>query len=132
MRVVYVHKNKKPSKESEGGGAEAGAMPQGPGSGGVTRGRGDAPMAWGSASEGDESKFQAQVLDPARSLDAEHSAITGISAGAPKADPRGESAGNVAVSASSGKATWRRRLSPHHREAVRTYFSGSPEAGTKK
>lgn len=131
---MYVHKNKKPSKDgdSESSGAKNGTMALGPGSVGVNRGRGDAPMAWGATSEGDESKFQAQALDPARSLDADHSAITGISAGAPKADSQAEAAGNVAVSASSGKATWRRRLSPHHREAVKTYFSGSPEAGTKK
>lgn len=96
---------------------------QQPGSGGVNRGRGDAEMTWGEESEGATDKFPLQVLPPAALEDLQNSGLLGVGRGSPTAEPNAEAAGNAAVSGSVGKAAWRRRLSPSHRQAVKTFFS---------
>ena len=93
-----------------------------PGRGGVTRGRADAEMIWGEETPGDTSKFEAKVLPDARYADPENSAVVGIGAAAPPVDPRAEAAGSAPIEAASGQSAWRRRLAPHHRDAVRTWF----------
>lgn len=93
-----------------------------PGVGGVGRGRADAEMTWGEETSGDTSKFEAKSLPDARYADPENSEIVGLGAAAPTVDPRAEAPGSGAIEASSGQSAWRRRLAPHHREAVRTWF----------
>ena len=95
---------------------------QTPGKGGVSRGRGDAEMTWGEESPGDTSKFEANTLPDARYADPENSQIVGLGAAAPNVDPQAEAPGAGAIEASSGQSAWRRRLAPHHRDAVRTWF----------
>jgi hypothetical protein len=90
----------------------------------VTRGRGDAAMTWGDEAEGRSEDFAAKSLDPARFLDAESTAVLGLGATSPTVDAQGESAGAAGVEASTGEGAWRRRLAPHHREAVKRFFSG--------
>jgi hypothetical protein len=94
-----------------------------PGRGGVTRGRGDAEMTWGEESQGQLDQFEAKVLDPAHSLDVENSAVLGVGAAAPTVEPVAEGAGNADVAVSTGKSAWRRRLAPHHRDAVKGFFT---------
>ena len=97
-------------------------LAQGAGSGGIDHGRGDADMHWTDPVQGDTSKFEAKVLKPAELLDLESSAVLGVGAAAPPIEPVAEGAGLVEVQASSGKTAWRRRLAPHHREAVQDFF----------
>lgn len=94
-----------------------------PGRGGISRGRGDAELTWGEESPGRTDQFEAKALDPAQNLDLEHSALLGVGAGAPNVDPTAESAGDGDVQASAGKSAWRRRLAPHHRQAVKDFFA---------
>lgn len=94
-----------------------------PGSGGVTRGRGDAELTWGEEAQGRSDEFEAKALDPAHSLDAENSALVGVGAGAPTVEPTAEGAGSADVRGSAGKSAWRRRLAPHHRQAVKEFFA---------
>ncbi len=93
-----------------------------PGRGGITRGRADAEMIWGEETAGDTSRFEARSLPDARYADPENTATVGLSAAAPGVEPVAESAGTAAIQASSGQSAWRRRLAPHHREAVRVWF----------
>jgi hypothetical protein len=95
-----------------------------PGRGGVSRGRGDAEMTWGEEAQGSSEDFAARALDPATMLDPESTAIVGLSANAPTVDAQGESAGGANVEGSGGQGVWRRRLAPHHRDAVQRFFSG--------
>jgi hypothetical protein len=62
-------------------------------------------------------------LPAARYSDPEHSLTIGVGASAPEVDPQAESAGNADVALSAGRAAWKRRLAPHHREAVKTFFT---------
>jgi hypothetical protein len=93
-----------------------------PGKGGVGRGRADAEMIWGEETAGDTSKFESKTLPDARYADPEHSAIVGIGATAPPVDPTAEAPGAGAIESSGGQTAWRRRLAPHHRDAVRSWF----------
>ncbi len=95
---------------------------EGPGRGGVSRGRGDAEMTWGEETPGETDRFGAKTLPDAQYADPEHSGIVGIGAAAPPVDPQGEAAGASAIETSGGQSAWRRRLAPHHREAVKTWF----------
>ena len=89
----------------------------------MSRGRGDAEMTWGDETEGDTSKFDVEVLPPAAVEDIEASGILGVGRGAPEVNPSAEGAGSATVEGSVGNAAWKRRLSPSHRQAVRTFFS---------
>lgn len=93
-----------------------------PGNGGINRGRGDAPMLWGKETEGRTDQFEAKALPPSSELDLQNNQMIGLSASTPKAKPEAESGGNVNVEGSAGKTSWRRRLAPHHRDAVKNYF----------
>ncbi|MCE9595641.1 MAG: hypothetical protein K8S98_15745 [Planctomycetes bacterium] len=102
----------------------AGRANAAPGRGGVSRGRGDAELTWGDEAVGKSDEFTAKALDPATMLDPESTAIVGLAANAPTVDAQGESAGGANVEASGGQGVWRRRLAPHHRDAVQRFFSG--------
>lgn len=94
----------------------------GAGRGGVSRGRGDAEMTWGEETPGETDRFAAKTLPDARYADPENSGIIGLGAAAPPVDPQAEAAGSGAIEGSGGQSAWRRRLAPHHRDAVKTWF----------
>ncbi len=94
-----------------------------PGRGGISRGRADAELIWGEETPGREEDFEAQMLREARYSDPENSQIVGVGATAPEVEARPEAAGSADVGASTGSAAWRRRLSPHHRRAVGSFFA---------
>ena len=98
-----------------------------PGNGGISRGRADAELTWGDPTPGRTEEFEAKELPPASVLDTESTAIVGIGAGAPKVEPVAGGAGSVEVQASTGRSAWKRRLAPHHREAVQEFFGGDKE-----
>jgi hypothetical protein len=98
--------------------------------GGVNRGRGDAELIWGEESAGRTSDFEAKLLRPSRFDDPESSLLIGVGSADPKVDAVEEGAGLAEVEASTGSSAWRRRLSPHHRRAVGSFFTRD-SAGSK-
>ena len=96
-----------------------------PGNGGISRGRGDAELNFGDETEGATDKFDIEVLPAAGIEDMEASTILGVGRGAPTVEPTAEGAGSGNAKGSVGKAAWKRRLSPSHRDAVRTFFTPS-------
>lgn len=99
-----------------------------PGTGGVSRGRGDAELVWGEESPGAAERFRPAALDPARFLDPASSALVGVGSTSPAEAPAAESAGLAPVEGAGGESAWRRRLAPRHRQAVRGFF-GPRKAG---
>ena len=88
----------------------------------MTRGPGPAELVWGEETPGRTELFDAKSLPSARHADPERTAVFSVGATAPTVDAQGEGAGNADVQASTGRSAWRRRLSPSHRHAVRTFF----------
>lgn len=96
-----------------------------PGRGGVSRGRGDAEMSWGDEADEKGAKFK-EVLLPPGFADKPKDEIAGIQLIAPNEEPvtaTGKGAQRQ-IDASSGDATWNRKLSPKHRNVVRKFFDG--------
>lgn len=83
-------------------------------------------MIWGEETAGATDRFEPAILPPATALDLEHTAVLGVGAAAPRPDPLTGPAGLREVDASAGKTAWRRRLAPHHRRVVKTFFDSSP------
>jgi hypothetical protein len=102
-----------------------------PGRGGVSRGRADAELIWGEETAGRTDEFEAQMLEEARYADPENSRIVGVGSTAPEVEVQPEAAGSAEVGASTGSAAWRRRLSPHHRRAVGSFFARGEGDGEK-
>lgn len=96
-----------------------------PGRGGVSRGRGDAEMSWGDEADPKGTKFK-EVLLPPGFADKPKDEIAGIQLIAPTEEPAAAAAKGTQreIGASSGDATWNRKLSPKHRNVVRKYFDG--------
>ncbi len=94
-----------------------------PGKGGVTRGRGDAPMSWGDESDETTAKFKEVVLPPG-AFDQPKDEVYGTTKSTPEADPAATAGRNTArtVDAASGSETWTRKIRPRHRNVVRRYF----------
>lgn len=101
----------------------AAVLGRGAGVGGVDRGGSSTGLLWGETSDVDREAFAPRLLSPSRFLDLERSGAIGVSVEAPEVEAAAESAGLVDVEGAAGEASWRRRLSPRHRDAVRTFFS---------
>ncbi len=97
-----------------------------PGRGGVSRGRGDAPMTWKDPSSPDGAKWRQQVLDPAALAALHQSRLLGLTAADPSAlDPGAPAASGTAIdpaAAAGGGAAYTHTLLPRHRGAVKRYF----------
>ena len=102
-------------------------MAAGPGRGGVSRGRGDAALDYSNETPGRSDQFEPEALPSAELLDLESTGILGVGAGAPTVEPTAGGAGSTEVQASAGRSAWKRRLAPHHREAVREFFGGESQ-----
>ena len=112
--------------ESEGLSDQPGADKDGkPGRGGINRGRGDAEMSYGDEANENGVKFKETILPPGFA-DKPKDEITGVQLIAPNEDSTTAAAKGAqrAIDASSGNATWNRKLSPKHRNVVRKYFDG--------
>jgi len=104
-------------------GAEHIALSAGGGQGGVSRGPGHAPLDFNGETAENAERFAEHALPPG-ALDLERSQLLGVGAGAPQESPSAEASSKVSTQLSAGEASWKRRLAPQHREAVRTFFSG--------
>lgn len=93
-----------------------------PGSGGVNRGRGDAPLTWGKESL-PLDRFKAQALPPGAARSPDDWAPLAEMPGTPQesAESSARSAARQ-YAATSGQAAWRRTLAPRHQSAVKKYF----------
>lgn len=80
-------------------------------------------MIWGEETPGRTDEFEARALPRAKRLDPDHALQISVGAQSPEADPTRESGGSAEAEASAGRSAWRRRLSPTHRRAVRTFFA---------
>lgn len=92
-----------------------------PGSGGVSRGPGAADLSLGAGSELKPELFESQTLNGAPLPD--DSTLISVDFQAPEEAPQGEAAGLIDVQGSTGSVTWKRRLSPTQRDAVRRFFT---------
>ncbi len=95
-----------------------------PGRGGISRGRGDAPMAWGDPSSREGVKFKANTLPPASMQAMKDAQLVRITAGSPTVDTEaGPSAsGALSGAAADGGSTHATTVLPRHRDAVSRYF----------
>ena len=111
--------------DCEGGQCEA-CNGNKPGRGGISRGRGDAEMAWGDESDDAGILFKETVLPPGMQEDPKDDVI-GITRSEPEVDPA-TSAPRKAARANdpaAGRETWNRKLRPRHRGAVRKFFDSA-------
>ncbi len=96
-----------------------------PGRGGISRGRADAEMSFGDEADDNGVKFKEVILPPGFA-DKPKEEIVGVQLIAPNEVPAETAAKGATrgAEASSGNATWNRKLSPKHRNVVRKYFDG--------
>ena len=100
-----------------------------PGSGGISRGRGDAELLFEGETEEQAGRFAERALPAATQMDREHSELVARGEALPEVAPEEGAAGDSRTSESTGAGAWRRRVAPRHRRAVREFF-GSSGAGT--
>lgn len=96
-----------------------------PGTGGISRGRGDAPLTWTDPASRGNAGFRDEALSPNRLPDASQSQLQGLSASAPEVSDTAATVTPGAL-ADGGTATGTitpAALLPRHREAVRRYFN---------
>jgi len=95
-----------------------------PGRGGISRGRGDAPMFFGDQSSDDRTEFKEQILPPASLQALKDSIMTGVSLGAPTLEQADTtSSANVLGSASAGGGeAVTHKILPRHKNTVKKYF----------
>jgi hypothetical protein len=113
-----------PNCPNSGGQCAGGA----PGSGGISRGRGDADLTWGDESSLENTKFKESVLPPGM-LDKPRDEVVGITIAAPETDVAGPAPRSAAraATAASGDETWKGTVRPRHRSVVKRYFDKQAE-----
>jgi hypothetical protein len=93
-----------------------------PGTGGINRGRGDAPLTWGKESLPFD-RFKAQALPPGAARSPDDWAPLAELPGTPQESPESSARSAARQYASAaGQAAWRRTLAPRHQSAVKKYF----------
>lgn len=96
-----------------------------PGQGGITRGRGDAPMTWTHGADEGGTAFNEQILPPAALAQLKDSRLIGASIGDPTAEQPADPSAHGALSGASagGGAAVSQRILPRHRESVERFFN---------
>jgi hypothetical protein len=93
-----------------------------PGSGGIDRGRADAPLTWGKESQPFD-RYKAAPLPPGAARSPDDWAPVVVLPGAPGESPEiSAPAAARQYAAAAGQGAWRRSLAPRHQSAVRKYF----------
>ncbi len=95
-----------------------------PGTGGITRGRGDAPLTFKDPSSADGATFTPEMVPPGALASLDDARLKGISMSAPEpSDPDAPTAAGALDGARAGGGTARRYpIQPRHRQAVESYF----------
>jgi hypothetical protein len=94
-----------------------------PARGGVTRGRGDAPMTWSDGTSEQGAKFKEQLLSPSALAGLKDSQLVGRSVGAPQVEKGGASqSGALSGANSGGGSAFTQTVLPRHKRAVKRYF----------
>jgi len=94
-----------------------------PGDGGISRGRGDAPMSWSDGTSEQGAKFKEQVLSPSVLAGLKDSQLAGRSLGAPAVEKSGPVRSGALSSASTGGGSaFTQSVLPRHKGAVKRYF----------
>ena len=94
-----------------------------PGKGGVSRGRGDAPMSWSDGTSERGAKFKEQVLSPSALAGLKDAQLVGRSVGAPTVERNGAArTGALAGASSGGGSAFTQGVLPRHKGAVKRYF----------
>ena len=107
------------------GGAEEkeDALPDLPGRGGITRGRGDAPMIFGDESDEAGASFTPQELPSTVVLNEDGMIVTEETAHRPDVKAEAGVTGPARkFGPTVGSPVWKRDLAPRHRKVIRTYF----------
>ncbi|MEX1025212.1 MAG: hypothetical protein WD226_09060 [Planctomycetota bacterium] len=97
---------------------------------GLSRGRGDAPLRFAGETEDQAARFAERALPAATQLDREHSELVARGEAVPEVAPEEGPSGGSATDTSAGARTWRRRVAPRHRRAVRAFFDSNGGAAT--
>ena len=102
----------------------------GPGKGGVDRGRGDAELTYGKASP-EDGKFKEKVLPPAAVDALRETQLLGVSPAEPGAAGKAESTqtGALASAQAAGGSAAKEPILPRHKEAVSRYFDRAAREG---
>ena len=114
-----------PNCPNAGGQCGGGGMP---GSGGISRGRGDADLTWGDESTLENTKFKESVLPPGM-LDKPRDEVVGITIASPETDVANSAPRSAAraATAASGDEAWKGTVRPRHRSVVKRYFDKQAE-----
>jgi len=93
-----------------------------PGRGGISRGRGDAPMTWSDPTSAEGAKFKEEALPPAALADLRESQLVGVTVTAPQTATEPGTAQSGALTAGGAADAHSQLVLPHHRGAVKRYF----------
>lgn len=93
-----------------------------PGKGGITRGRADAFLGLTNDTQGGTNAFRAERLPKGKAASREWVRI-GTSRSTPETNPVRDTGPGGAAAEGAGEASWRRRLAPRHRDAVKRFFT---------
>ncbi len=93
-----------------------------PGRGGITRGRGDAPMVYGKETPEHTGSFKAEKLPPGAVIPTEWE-VTGLSRAAPDVAPQRDANAGGAGEEGIGKTTGGYHIAPRHRKIIRKFYS---------
>jgi hypothetical protein len=104
-----------------------------PGSGGVSRGRGDAMLTWTDPSTKENVTFKEEVLRPGRRPDPKQARLEGISTAAPEVSSSAAAvtSGALATENAAHGATPQTVILPRHKEAVKRFFGDTTTKETK-
>jgi len=95
-----------------------------PGNGGISRGRGDAPMTWTDGTDENGAGFKEETIEPDAIAGIDKSRMVGISKGAPQVNdkPTITEGGALTGAAAGGGNAHKQRVLPQHKQAVMRYF----------
>lgn len=101
--------------------------------GGISRGRGDAPMTWADPATEENTAFKDRTL-PAGPMDLQKAELVAVSRTAPEAaDPTlPVGSGALAEASAGGGAAYAQRVLPRHRHAVDRYFKRESQTTSRQ
>ena len=94
------------------------------GGGGISRGRGDAPMTWSDGATEEGAKFKAEALPLSNIASLEDSELVGLSVAAPSVETSSlpPEPGGLSSATAGGGSSVTQTVLPRHKGAVKRYF----------